>query len=428
MTHGRVLFDDAEAEASLADLSQATQVDTKEHTKVGQILAYLGHHYAVLLRATCPTVMIIQVLFVVCWTICVFLFQTWCLQQNGGDASTNWQQMVAATNKVLQLCSGLLAFLIVFRNKEGYDRWWEGRCLWGALVKHAVELAMQGSAWIPEQESAERVVRHAIVFAYSSKALLRDETLHWRDYAGVISKTEVSMIQAQPGWSPLYSIEVCRACIQDAFKEVPLTAMSFAQVQELESRLSSLWTCLGGCLRLRYTVIPYNFEGYAVTMTWFYLLLLPFALIDDLGVWTLLPSAVISWLMLGIQYAAMMMTDPFGNDTDDLPLENFCETIKLQCCSAFLRARGTHDSKLRAAGTQMPNLRSMKFKTKTFIKDKDTKGPRVPRVLRMFIPRSSIFKKVSRVHTYRSSKSSSRSSQASSGSNEITTSRVQVYS
>ena len=41
----------------------------------------------------------------------------------------------------------LLGVLLAFRNKEGYDRWWEARKLWGQLINDSRNLALKAKAF-----------------------------------------------------------------------------------------------------------------------------------------------------------------------------------------------------------------------------------------------------------------------------------------
>merc|ERR1712008_453753 len=190
------------------------------------------------------------------------------------------------------------------------------------------------------------IVRHTVVFAYASKQLLLEELLDWNGMSGIISKGEVRSINQIEGWFPLYSLDVCRACVKKAFEGKPMEPLIFTQVNSLENAIASLWLCLGGCLRIRYTPIPPVLEGYMIDITLFYLIIVPFALVNDLEWWVLLVSGVMAWYMFGIQTAAWEIQNPFGKDISQLPLDAYCQRIQVECINTFHRLHVQFDESL----------------------------------------------------------------------------------
>ena len=55
-----------------------------------------------------------------------------------------------------QLLGFVLSLLLVFRTNTAYDRWWEGRKLWGALVNNSRNLAIKLNALLKHEEESDR--------------------------------------------------------------------------------------------------------------------------------------------------------------------------------------------------------------------------------------------------------------------------------
>jgi putative membrane protein len=72
--------------------------------------------------------------------------------------------------KNIPLMHGLLGFIIsiplVFRTNTGYDRWWEGRKFWGALVNTSRNLAIKLSAMLPDTKQEQRAFFRKIIPAH----------------------------------------------------------------------------------------------------------------------------------------------------------------------------------------------------------------------------------------------------------------------
>ena len=87
--------------------------------------------------------------------------------------------------------TAILAFLIVFRTNQSYNRWWEGRILWGKMHSSCVELSQQAAVWIDDPRLARRIMNFAVAFAYTVKKVLRREPLRAEDLEGIVDPAEV---------------------------------------------------------------------------------------------------------------------------------------------------------------------------------------------------------------------------------------------
>jgi len=71
-----------------------------------------------------------------------------------------WKLSESSYVKNIPIMHGLLGFaismLLVFRTNTAYDRWWEGRKLWGSLVNNSRNLAMKLQAILPPDDKEQR--------------------------------------------------------------------------------------------------------------------------------------------------------------------------------------------------------------------------------------------------------------------------------
>jgi len=94
--------------------------------------------------------------------------------------------------------------------------------------------------------------------------------------------------------------------------------------------LASLNEVLAGCERVLNTPLPVAYSIAISQITWVYVLALPFQLWDALH-WVTIPGTVIgAYIILGIAAIGRQIEDPFGYDTNDLPLERFCNQIRTE--------------------------------------------------------------------------------------------------
>lgn len=194
----------------------------------------------------------------------------------------------------------VLGFLLVFRTNTSYDRWWEGRRLWGQLINDSRTLALK----VQQLTLVSVAERHQIgvLIAEFAQAL--------RDHLRGESKT--------PGHGPLAVTNQIYAKLQ-SFQLEPM------QWVFLDRQLSALMDVCGGCERIRNTPLSKSHEAFIRLCILIYLLVLPIGL--DYGSWIFPAVLVVGYFLLGIEQVAEDIQEPFGREADDLPLDRMCTTI-----------------------------------------------------------------------------------------------------
>jgi putative membrane protein len=82
-----------------------------------------------------------------------------------------------------------------------------------------------------------------------------------------------------------------------------------------------------GCERILSTPLPIAYTIAIAQITWVYVILLPFQLVEPLG-WIAIPATVVAtYIILGLLMIGREIENPFGDDVNDLPLDLFCEQI-----------------------------------------------------------------------------------------------------
>jgi ion channel-forming bestrophin family protein len=212
-----------------------------------------------------------------------------------------------------------LGLLIVFRTNTSYDRYWEGRKLWGQMVTAARNL-IRGAASAGVEVT--ELVRLAAAYAYTLKQHLRGS----RDFS------EIQSLVSPPAYTnvkagsnpPSVMAYYLSAWIQErlARKEID-TSLS----RGLEGCVCTMVENEGGCERIGKTPIPFAYAVHLKQMLTVYLLTLPFVLVPKMDVIAVLVVAGITFGLVGIEEAGVEIEDPFGTNPNDLPMEEFCDII-----------------------------------------------------------------------------------------------------
>ncbi len=222
------------------------------------------------------------------------------------------------------LIGAALGLLLVFRTNASYDRFWEGRKLWGGMVNETRNLARLSSTWIAGRPDLVRqILLWTIVFPWSAMyrlresreiGLLRDE-LPPGEFAAVAAADHV----------PLAVARQITARIEDA--RVAGVISDIQQVQ-IDQNVQLLLDYLGGCERIRSTPLPFAYAVHLRRALMAYCFTLPLALVSQFGWDTIIATLFLAYVLFGIEEIGVEIEDPFGTDENDLPLDEICRNIE----------------------------------------------------------------------------------------------------
>ena len=224
-----------------------------------------------------------------------------------------WADQLAVVN------TAILGLLVSFRTKIAYDRWWEGRLLWGQLVNNSRNLCLKVRE-LANPDAAERRAFAVLVAAFAA-ALMR----HLRGRARLTEVPGFETDAANPGHVPAHVAGELIAAVA-----VWRTAGRIdGHVQQMfDTHLSSLMDICGACERVRNTPLPASYLSllrHALVLVFAFN---PWALVHTVGPWVVPVQAVVVYFLFGIELTAEGVEQPFADDPDDLPLESYCETIR----------------------------------------------------------------------------------------------------
>jgi len=203
----------------------------------------------------------------------------------------------------LSILGIILGLLLVFRTNTAYDRWWEGRRLWGQLVNVSRGLAQQLGAALGEDGHGPRRARYAQVLTEFPVAL----AAHLRRAPNV-----------EGGHRPN---ELIRALHAEVAADIARGNLTPQHRIALAPILQSFDDVLGGCERIRNTPIPFSYSSYIKQFVVLYALVMPFGLVREFGYGTVIACMFTFFATMGLELLATEIEEPFGTDINDLPLD-----------------------------------------------------------------------------------------------------------
>ncbi len=227
-----------------------------------------------------------------------------------------------------------LAIFLGFRNTAAYDRFWEGRKLWGQLVIDSRNLARECQSLISGDGPASfeaglrdirvRMIYRAIAFAHALRQALRNS----RDIAelkGFLEEEEWRQLEKRTESLNFLMLRMgadLHQCLREKRIDSPIAAV-------LNATLSSMVAVATGCERIKNTPIPFSYSLLVHRTAYLYCFLLPFGIVDLTGFVTPLVVAIVAYTFFGLDALGDEIEEPFGISDNDLPLEAMCRTIEI---------------------------------------------------------------------------------------------------
>jgi putative membrane protein len=240
--------------------------------------------------------------------------------QSGGE-KLDWLHIPATTHTFV---GGALGLLLVFRTNSSYDRFWEGRKLWGGIVNESRNLVRQASAFLAADPAAVReIVLWTTAFSYSAMSRLRGK----RDLGPFVAKLPAGDVEAilKADHVPLAVARRITELLEGARVRGLIDSYRLGMI---DANTQALIDYLGGCERIRATPLPYGYAVHLRRALIFFFFSLPFVLVPDFH-WSTIPAVLLSsYIFFGIEEIGVEIENPFGESINDLPLETICQSIE----------------------------------------------------------------------------------------------------
>jgi len=239
---------------------------------------------------------------------------------------------IAIPDLTVSILGAVLGMLLGFRTNSAYDRWWEARKLWGALVNSSRSLARQATSFIcaPSLDRADEAQLHArtliyyqIAFVHTLRLVLRKQE-PWTELGRVLDAHTVTGLKAEKNVPAALLQRMGETTAELARKGF----VSDLQLQRLDSTFTDLSNIQGGCERIKNTPLPRQYDHYPELLVKAYCIILPFVLVDELKWLTPLATAVIAFAFLMLNRIGKNLEDPFENCPYDTPMTALSYTIE----------------------------------------------------------------------------------------------------
>ncbi|MCG8146953.1 hypothetical protein H9W84_02235 [Moraxella sp. PS-22] len=219
-----------------------------------------------------------------------------------------------------------LAIFHGFCNNAAYDRFWEGRKLWGTLVWLSRNIARQVLT-LPNVSMAEKqaFIRHQIAFVHSLRQQLRAED-NTANLQRLLTVEEQQAVVGQ-NFIALRLTQIMGQMLANWQAEQKIDVW---QWQSLDNTLGEIAHIQAGCERINNTPIPYAYFVLLHRTVYLYCFMLPFGLGNAIGWVTPFVVSFVGYTFMALNEIVDEISEPFGTGENELPLGMMCDTIETQ--------------------------------------------------------------------------------------------------
>lgn len=233
----------------------------------------------------------------------------------------------------LTLFGSVLALFLGFRSNSAYQRWWEGRGLWGSMINASRNLARQARNYLPDGEAVDlkrTIVLRQIAYVHALRCQLRRQPADG-EVLRFLSRGEADFALARTN--------IANGIVDGTGRRIEIARskgwIDSIQQASMERVLIDIANAQGGMERLKNTPLPAQYRFGPTLFTHLFCVLLPIGLVETLEIATPLGSTLAGLMFLVVLAIGDDLVDPFANTVHDLPLAAMCRTIEIDLLQAI---------------------------------------------------------------------------------------------
>ncbi|MFL0205769.1 bestrophin family ion channel [Aquirufa sp. 2-AUSEE-184A6] len=225
--------------------------------------------------------------------------------------------------KNISIMHGMLGFvislLLAYRTNTAYDRWWEGRKLWGSLVNSSRNLALKLAAILDNEVDRHFYQKVIPLYAFVLQKYLADDESGLVLFEGL--DLQIDHTKHKPN-------QVAKMIMKKSNDLYNTGRLSGHQLLYINAELQSFTDVCGACERIKNTPIPYSYSAFIKKFIFIYVMTLPFSYVFTLGYYVIPVVVFIFYVLASLELIAEEIEDPFGTDANDLPTDKIAANIK----------------------------------------------------------------------------------------------------
>ena len=227
-----------------------------------------------------------------------------------------------------------ISLILAFRIGQSYDRWWEGRKIWGAIVNDSRTLARQVltlvSSTAVSRKAKETMIYRQIAWCYALGEALRGYDPH-KDMENYLTEEEQAFIETHSNVPNalllLHSEDIARWKSEGAVND-------FQEIQ-MDSTVSRLTDWMGMSERIKNTIFPKQYSLLVEFLLYLFVVLLPFGIVEYFHALEGVITIIISLPFFMLEKTALHLQNPFDDKPTDVAVTDIAQTIEMNLKQMF---------------------------------------------------------------------------------------------
>lgn len=246
------------------------------------------------------------------------------------------QRWVSVPDIPLSIFGGAIGVIVGFRNTSSYQRWWEARILWGAIVNYSRTFARQALTMIivpadgskedrqRAEEIRQRLVLLQVAYAHQLRRHLRGQAA-WQGLDSLYSGQQMEIVRSQRN-IPVFIQQEMSGLLAECLERGWLDSMRWTAIDQ---SLAALMNAQGGAERIKNTPMPRQYDYLPQLFVRLYCFLLPFGMVASLGMFTPVGSTLVGLIFMALDEVGRDLENPFDNRDHDVPMTSISRTIEI---------------------------------------------------------------------------------------------------
>lgn len=230
---------------------------------------------------------------------------------------------------IITILGTALSLLLGFRTNSAYDRWWEARQIWGAIVNDSRTLVRQCLVFSEEKDPDKsariaHMVNLQIAWCHTLAHSLRRQPVMVTANL-YLTETEMAYVSEHDN-IPNAILLLIENEIAEMYRQGHITQLFF---QNLDETVQRLCDAMGKCERIKNTVFPTQYSFFVHLTIFIFTIILPMGLIGSIGRIAIPITFVISSLFFYVESISYVMQNPFEGNRNDIPMTSLSRTIEI---------------------------------------------------------------------------------------------------
>lgn len=260
------------------------------------------------------------------------------------------------------------AFYLGFKNSQSYDRIWEARKIWGAIVNSSRSWGAMVNSFISNNNLSKNetlvlkqqlVYRHiAWLYVFREQLLVPTPWEHVslsRQFGTINQKRRErygaglfqNNLSKEQEYNYYFDRNEWENVANKATKIISIQSNELMKLQEegtltvfhqieLQNTLNDFYKHQGMAERIKKFPFPRQFANASFLLNTIFIILLPlglvaeFSKINDIGAWLMVPfTALVSWIYIVMELVGDYSENPFEGLIFDVPMLSICRTIEI---------------------------------------------------------------------------------------------------